>query len=518
MAIPVGTTSRQLRTVARWMLAALLAFGMLLWWWPGFRAWGAAAIGLMVVWGVWLLWRTVDGDRSVPGHPFHLALIVPAGVLVWHAAGSELAPGDPYPLAAALTISLLFQIGLTALTAVLTQSLLADLPWRGALLRVVGGAMMVGAAAALAWGGAPQVRSSVSLLGLAGVAVWLAPLWRHEAPASSPSDSPAPAGRRVLRLLVVGAAAIVAVLLGVHAPTGVAAAAIGVGAVLLLAGVAIPHRRRTRLLAGGSLVVAPLAVMALRGRLIVPGALADFSALGLAGRTFETLPAAESGLALLARSVGLVGVIWLGGVLCGALVMLFVRGRDADGRYHGRAICWSAATVLATLAYFAPGGMVTPAVTLAVGLTWGLLPAMDARPPRRRSGAWMLLAWTGLVAMLAVTKHQGLVSWMTKAFGGGDTALHASVGLLTALLAGWLAGARRYVWGVAAVIAVAAAGGAGEILQQVTSERSVELRDWMWHAIGSAAALLPYSLAVGSRLCESPDARPLDAENYAPVG
>ncbi len=517
MAIPVGTTSRQLRTVARWMLAALLAFGMLLWWWPGFRAWGAAAAGLMVLWGIWLLWRTVDVDRSVPGHPFHVALVLPTGVLVWHVAGSEFTSADPYPLASALTISLLCQIGLTALTVVLTQSLLADLSWRGALLRVVGGAMMIGAAAAVAWGEAPQARASVSLLGLAGVAVWLAPLWRHEASASAPPGSGLRAGRRVLRLLVVGAAAIVAVLLGVHAPTGAVMAAVGVGAVLVLAGVAIPHRRRPRLLAGGFLVVAPLATVALRGQLVVPPALTDPSALGFGGRTFEALPAAESGLALLTHSVGLVGVIWLGGVLCGTLVMLFVRGRNADGRYHGRAICWSVATVLATLAYFAPGGMVTPAVTLAVGLTWGLLPAMDARPSKRRSGAWMLLAWAGLVAMLAITRHQGLVSWATKAFGGGDAVLHASVGLFTSLLAAWLAGARRYAWGVAAIVAVAGAGGAGEILQQIGSDRSFELRDWVWHAIGCAAALLPYSLAVGSRLCESPDARPPDADDYAPI-
>ena len=40
MAIPVGTTSRQLEWLARWLLAGVVVLALLTCWWPGYRSWG----------------------------------------------------------------------------------------------------------------------------------------------------------------------------------------------------------------------------------------------------------------------------------------------------------------------------------------------------------------------------------------------------------------------------------------------------------------------------------------------
>ena len=105
MAIPIGTTARNLETLARWMLAGVVIVGMLCWSMPGFKIWGALAIGLLMVWVLWLLWRTVQADRTIPAHPIHLALIVPVMILIFHLARHGLRQQqDPTLLHGALDI------------------------------------------------------------------------------------------------------------------------------------------------------------------------------------------------------------------------------------------------------------------------------------------------------------------------------------------------------------------------------------------------------------------------------
>jgi len=152
------------------------------------------------------------------------------------------------------------------------------------------------------------------------------------------------------------------------------------------------------------------------------------------------------------------------------------------------------------------GGLFVPAVTLGGALMWGMLPAMVGRPTRERSGATLLAAILLLTVLLGISRTSGLVTWSTRAFGLGDKFRHGVIGFLLAEILAWLIGARRVWLGLAGIAIAAAAGGLGEMVQgMLRSGRSAEFADWIAHALGSAAAILPYLLCMGSRACESPD-------------
>ena len=61
-----------------------MVLGPLSWWWVGYRSWAGLTAGLLVVMGLWLMWRTVADDRTVRGHPFYIVLAVPVAILSWH--------------------------------------------------------------------------------------------------------------------------------------------------------------------------------------------------------------------------------------------------------------------------------------------------------------------------------------------------------------------------------------------------------------------------------------------------
>ena len=105
MAIPIGTTSKQLAVIARWMCAAVVIVGMLGWWWPGYRSWGGLTAGLLTVLAVWLLWRIVAGQNRVPGNAIHLALLVPGIILAIHLCRTGLGDIDKRALSMTGAIS-----------------------------------------------------------------------------------------------------------------------------------------------------------------------------------------------------------------------------------------------------------------------------------------------------------------------------------------------------------------------------------------------------------------------------
>jgi hypothetical protein len=79
--------------------------------------------------------------------------------------------------------------------------------------------------------------------------------------------------------------------------------------------------------------------------------------------------------------------------------------------------------------------------------------------------------------------------------------------MMLSMTLAWMMGSRQLRWGLAAIVLAVLAGGAGEIVQYLTTTgRTVEWFDWGAHAAGSIAAVAPYLLCVGARQCESPDA------------
>ena len=522
MAIPLGTTSRQIEAVARWTLTGVVALGMVAWWWPGYRSWGAVAVGLLSVLVLWLAWQTVRGERRVPGHPLHLALLVPAGVLVGHFVRVGLGPhGGEWAPAGGVDISMVFHLALMALGVMLAQSLLPAAARHVGVLGLCGAAMMSGPAAAMIWGRTQPVRTALALLGFAGVGVWLTMLWGMAAGAAGPGGR----GRlrnRVLRGGCVVVAASASVGLSISAPLQGLLAAGVLAATLFLAGIAFPRRRALLLAVGGGMGVGVVVVLsavrwvreALVGVLVPLGQAPPF---GRGEEAFRDVSAADSGLAVLTAVVGWAGTAAFVLCLVGCLVGLLLHARKGGPGDQGRAILWTAASGMVAGAVLAPGGLFLPAALLAGAFVWGLLPGMLGRPERRRSGAVVLVAVGGTVALQAVASEPGLLGWLCRIFGAGDGVLHASMGFLAAMLAAWLLGARRAWLGLAGIALAALAGGPAEALQQLISTRTGELRDWLHHSLGCAVAVVPYLLCVGARWCESPDAvaaRPDAADAY----
>ncbi len=175
MAIPIGTTSRQLRSVARWSLMVVFALGMFAWSRPGYYAWGCLAGGLWAVLAIWMLARTVAGDRTVPVHPLQLVILTVGIIVSYHLSSNTLGISTGDDLAGAMDMSMLFHLLLLALAVMLSQELFASARKSILLPAVLGLSMMAGSGFGLLTGD-PLNRLSLTLLGLAGVCVWLSPI------------------------------------------------------------------------------------------------------------------------------------------------------------------------------------------------------------------------------------------------------------------------------------------------------------------------------------------------------
>jgi hypothetical protein len=521
MAIPIGTTSRQVQWLARWVLAGMMILGMIAWWWPGYRSWGSAVAALLLVLGLWLVSRILDSDRSVPGHPFHLVVLVPAGVLAVHFVRHGLLSGPPLAgeIKGALDISLIYWLCLLSLGVLLTQSLLPLAARHTAVLGAAGAAMMLGPAAAILAGDTAPVRTALALLGFAGIGVWLTMLWGLDDPAgpdSAPDLPPAPRKKMPAALCVL-VAAVAAGALSLAVPLQALLVAGVVAVALLAAGLVFPARRALVLLAGGALAIAVTAVLTLvhwvRAAMVeLIGQGSRASVFGVGERAFDYLTPADSGLAILLGMVGWAGTLWLiGGTgVCVVWMLLHARGENGSPSprgAQGRAVVWSSAAGCCVAALIAPGGLFIPATALAASFVLGLLPVMLGKPRRGRSGLLLLVGVGTMLALLGVAPGPGLFDWSLGHFSKNDTVLHFAIGLLAAMLLAWQLGARRIWLGLVGIVLAASVGGVGEAVQMLASERSADLRDWLCHAAGSACAVGPYVLCMMARWCESPDAR-----------
>jgi len=531
MAIPVGTTARQVASIARWMLAGVVVFGMLMWWWPGFRAWGAMASGLLVIWMLWLFWRIVAADRTVPGHVLHVALIGPVVILACHLVADGLAggPGE-LSLRGALDASMIFHIALISLGVMLAQSLLSEAAWLDGLLSICALAMMGGTAAAITWGRPGVVQSSVTLLGFAGVGVWLTPLWRArggtdaqagpaddtdgEPPCAEESGEAASRGRskRLARLFVAAVAAAIGCAAG---PAEAMLVAAVVGVVLIASAVIFTGRRIVRLVIGTALVGVAIVCISLGGAGMSLPPIGPAGAVGIGEQAFADLGASSSGATILARTVGWLGLGWMAAIMAAGTVRMLIAARKDPTVHLGRMLTWTAATGVATLSFLAPGGLFVPAASLALVLTWGMLPAMLGWRCTVRSGYALLGALGCLLVLLGLAAGEGMVTWVAFSFAGsGDKVLHALTGFFLALLTAWLIGSRRFWLGMLGIVAAGLAGGVAEGVQGIVSSRNADMADWLGHAIGCGAAIVPYALCVGSRWCESVDAVAIKANAY----
>ncbi len=502
MAIPIGTTARNLESLARWVLGASLCAGMLVCWKPGYRMWGALTMAVMLVWMLWLIWRTVGGDRSIPAHPVYLALIVPVLILVCHAADAGLASAKETRnfLGGELNMSLIFHFWLLAMGVMLSQSLLPRAARHAVVLSVCGAAMMIGSVLAVVLGGQSGGQPALGFVGLAGVCVWLTPLW--------PMGGQ-PLNRllqiRAIRITYLAAAIGAAGLLAWFTPVAAAGALLVAAGVMGLSGLIFPAERKGLLLTAGGILAVLIPVLVSSKHLGSLGEV-EILLLGRGEEVFATLSASDSGLALLTGMVGILGVGWMILGMLASIVYLMISTRRRQGLAQGRSVVWAIAASLAACGLFARGGLAIPSVTLAVAFCWGLLPSMLARPYLKRSGLGILLAVVVMLMMLALLRRGGLPISIVSDMGGDDRVLHFVAGFLLAMVVGWMLGAKRLWLGLVGIAAAVAAGAVGEWVQGASGFRSVQLSDFLAHMLGSLAALPIYLLCIGSRLCESADA------------
>jgi hypothetical protein len=515
MAIPTGTTCRQIDWLARWALTGMMILGMMAWWWPGYRSWGSAVAGLALVLVLWLGARVVGGDRGVPGHPVHLVVLVPAGIMIMHLARDILAerPASLGSPEGALDISMIYWLALLSLGVLLTQSLLPQAASHTVVLGAAGAAMMLGPAAAILASPAAPVRTALALLGFAGVGVWLSMLWGLGARREPDATTGGPVPRRLPARACALVAAAAAAALAISAPLEALLVAGIVAATLLAAAMVFPERRATILLAGGALAAAVAATLSLvhwvrRALVELLTQAAQATPFGLGEGALRHISAADSGLAVLVGLAGWVAAAWFIGGLGACVVWMLFHARRGHRGDRGRAIVWSASAGCAAAALIAPGGLFVPATALAASFVFGLLPVMLGRPARHRPGLLLLAAVGAMMVLLGLAPQTGLFTWSLGHFGQSDSILHVAMGFLGAMLLAWQMGTRRIWLGLAGIAIAALLGGPAEVMQYLASNRSAELRDWLHHAMGSAAATGPYLLCMMARWSESADARP----------
>ena len=521
MAIPIGTTSRQLGALARWMYLAVVLLGLLTWWWPDYGVWASLTVGLLIALLLWLCWQTVSANRTVPGHPIYLTLLVPAAVLTYHLTqtGFSRIPADSASVSGALNISLLLHMAMLALAVMLSQSLLRRAITRTGVVRICGAAMIAGGVMAGFRDDAEPVRQAMALVGYAGVAVWLEPVWRPSISSAGQGFAPS-AYHGLVQMLSLAVAAAACGLLAWCSPGAAVLAAGGTGITLVAASAIFSRRSRKLLFAGTALVIGsglgalcgiPLPqAISFGGPLLGSGERAFGLNATSEGHVLQAVSANDSGLHVLCRTIGPWGATLTVAGFAVCLVVFLVRARRDHAGDKARCVAWTVAAMLSAAAMLDRGGLFIPSIVLAFGLTWGLAAEAAGRSSRPRPGITVLVAIGAIMVLIGVAKSGGLIIWSIGAIWpeqGVDKLLHAIFGLILAMTSAWLFGSRNLRRGLVAIVAAGLVGIAGEMIQYMAKTgRKFEWADWGAHAAGCIAATIPYLLCIGARQCESADA------------
>lgn len=437
MQVTAGTTSARIHVVGRWAFtgSVLVGAGM---GFAGYRPWACLTVFWLLVWAVWMFSALLRGQRHVPGNLAHISLLGVAFLFACHLASYLVFRGQrtESTMDGQLDASLLFHAALLALGVFLAQSYLGDGDhWR--LLRLCGGVIVLGSAAALVFPLSPGADDAHTITLLSGLFIFAAPRW---------TDRP--------RRLFWSSSARAAILL-----------------------------------------FTALSVLVMFGLTIlwwnVAGSLLWQTPQGWFGRgefAFSIVSGASSGSAVLGGTTGYVGWLLFVAGLLAALVRAVVRGH-----WNRTAFFWVAATALSTMAILAPGGYFLPVTAVTFALTWGLLPRICGAPIARASGLFVVVTMLLIAMLLGVTRKVGLLVTISHVYELSDKQSHGIFGFLLAIVLAWWFGAKRAWLGAIGMAVAMLIGGLGEVAQRVIGlGRAFELDDWRAHAIGAgvAAALL----------------------------
>lgn len=435
---------------------------------------------MMLLLSMYMVVKIAAGQRSVPGNPIYLPLLIAAAMLLWKLVGGI---GDiTYSkLGSMMDVSAIYQVGLFALGVLLVQALAASAPLAGALLGISGAAMMAGGM--LAWslaGGTPSATAMLPVM-IAGLGVVFATGMRSSG------------GGRFAG--IIGAGAIVAlVIASIFGPVELLPASSAAGLVVA-AGALFLQRRRLALCALGAFS----AIVAF-GRMWrnPPFDPMNITMFGHGEGVFNGLNASNWGLELICGALGWAGTVVLAaGILAAAVWIVIITTPPC----RPTTLLLVGCAIFATSSLLLPGGLFLPACTLSSGTCWAFA-GSRLRPDRPYGAAAVAMSLGALTLLLGVVGHMGLAISSAFAFSLTDRFLHIVAGFLSTLAICWLLGAKRLWLGLVAIVIGASLGGLGEWLQSLAS-RSPEMRDWLHHIFGSFIAGVTFILGRCSVFCES---------------
>jgi hypothetical protein len=406
-------------------------------------------------------------------------------VLCWHFLRHGLLPRSDAGRGdwGALDLSAIYQFALIALVGMLSQELFASLRARGVPTFLAGAGMVIGALAAALWGKATPVQPPMTLLAFSGVGLWAAILYSggYRPPKAAGPGPPPP--HAMHRAAVASCVVLCGALWFLFPAQGVLAAALLGGAAWLGAICLGGTRLRAAAIALAALALAAACLVAGMERVThsisrLGETLGGGAALGIGEEAYAGPWESNLGPRLVALQIGWGGLAWLGAGLLAAGVLALRRAKAAGEGAATVLRLWSAGLAMAAL--FSSSGLFVPAVSLAVGFTWGYLQAPGARPGHPWSG-WVFLALlTALMFLLALAPAVGLLEWACDAYGMRDDFLHVVCGMLFTAVLAWQLGSRKIWKGLVGVGLAVAAGGAGELAQYfLTATRNAEWGDFL---------------------------------------
>ncbi len=494
MVTDVPPTVRQIDRIGRVVFAALLTTGAMAWSVPSLSSWAALAGGILATFLLWLIARTVEGCRKIPGNGWLLLPVIPAAVLTVHCLLGPFRTDDPYVLAGAMNVSAIFHLLLLLLGILLCQDMLAGTQHRQLVVSFCAGALMLGALLSGLARSEPILADALGLQAGLATTVWFWTWWPDRFRPAERLDRP---WRRALAI-APGASWLAWQMVRPVDPLSLAILAVAIAAAAIGLGKA---RRVWLALAGWCALAAARSFWTAGGAFwpVLPGGL---SALGRGEQALQGVWQGDSGWSLLLGGIGWIGT---GAVVALALAVWIVSLGGAARRTADptRALAILLGAVLGPLCLLAAGGTMIGSTSLGLMLAWGLVPAATRRPAHRRwPGLFLVGIFLAFLLLIGIVARQGLVVWIVVVLGGRDIFLHAVAGLLLTLLLFWYLGSRSLLWGAGALVLAVGAGGLGEAIQMLWTQRSTQWKDFWAHLTGSLIAVVPYLLCMGARLAE----------------
>ncbi len=497
-----GANAKNILSIARGSLLAMILAAPMALWWPSTEGWTALVVATGLLWLCWLCRRTVAGQTDIPGNRFHLALAGIGVIACVHLVlgGSQSTGGRS--LHGQFDASLVTHICLLALLVVLVQDLWGRVRLRSPGPTLFGSFVLGGGLMGLVFSTRPEGKLMLAMMAWTGLAMLCLPLWRHYV---APAGARTPIrwrNRRFWRLTPILMAAIA---LAILCPAGVPIVTAAVALTLAGGAAFLPGQRKNFALAGLIAAISAATHLASIGWIqhpAYPVSMADW--FGRGGQALLDVGPWACNFSLLIGAVGWAGALWLVICLGACLLAALLTARTAAPGAQARILLSVLVAQLATITWLSPGGMFTPGVNVVFAVVWAMWPSAVGKPVRRRSGWWMLAVLVLLTLALALVRRMGLLVWVVRMYDRGDGTLHLFTGWIVTQMLLWLLSRRRFGAVIAMAVTLSAAG-LGELAQWKLSSRSAQTSDVLNHAKGAACALVVYLICKACLWCESTD-------------